>query len=853
MTANLQTTASSPDVLPDDLPAADLSENARIVLARRYLKKDEKGRPTEEPEQMFWRVARVIAQEDAKYGASDGAVDALAREFYRLMTQRLFEPNSPTLMNAGRPLGQLSACFVLPVEDALSNGKNGIYDTLRAMALVHQSGGGTGFAFSRLRPADDVVKSTMGVASGPVSFMKLYDASTEVVKQGGTRRGANMGILRVDHPDIREFITCKLDVTQVTNFNISVAVTDAFMEAVKKGEKYDLISPRNGEVIGQEDAREIFDIIVHGAWASGEPGVFFIDKANQFNPVPRLGTYEATNPCGEQPLLPYDVCNLGSVNVGAFALTDAPAAAPWREKIDWEALRHVVHVSTHFLDNVIDANNYPLPEIAELGQRIRRIGLGVMGYADLLVRIGVPYDSEEGIEVGGELMAFVDEEAKKKSERLAEVRGVFPEWEESIWGTDPTWSTDAHGYRIRPVRRLRNCNVTTVAPTGTISIFADCSGGIEPLFAVAFMRNQAGVLMPDVNKDFIAIAQKQGWYSDELMERIAGEGHIHFPEVPTEVQRVFVTAHDVTPEWHIQTQATFQRHVDSAISKTCNFPREATEEHVRKIYLMAHEMGCKGVTVYRDASRPQQVLSTGKTAQEVKGAGEGVGAVRVLEARAAELESKIADEREHRHRLQHHIEILEARLADADASRQRRHKRTRPATLRGMTRRMPSPLGDLYVTVNEDDQGRPFEVFATLGKAGGAAMADVEAIGRLISLALRSGIPMSDLIAQLRGISCDRAVGFGPNKVLSVPDAIGQVLAMHEAEKAGIQQDLLSGVRPAHTAPSPITTTGARQQGAPSGYDPGESFIGTCPECHSGLQYMEGCVKCLSCGYSECG
>lgn len=854
MTPNLQNTASSPDVLPDDLPAADLSENARIVLARRYLKKDEKGRPVEEPEQMFWRVARVIAQEDAKYGASEGAVDALAREFYRLMTKRLFEPNSPTLMNAGRPLGQLSACFVLPVEDALANGKDGIYDTLRSMALVHQSGGGTGFAFSRLRPSNDVVKSTMGVASGPVSFMRLYDASTEVVKQGGTRRGANMGILRVDHPDIREFVTCKLDVTQITNFNISVAVTDAFMEAVKNGEKYDLISPRSGEVVGQEDAREIFDIIVHGAWATGEPGVFFIDKANHYNPVPRLGSYEATNPCGEQPLLPYDVCNLGSVNVGLFAIEDAPTNVPWQQKIDWDGLRQTVQLSTHFLDNVIDANNYPLPEIHELAQNIRRIGLGLMGYADLLVRIGVPYNSEEGIQVGNELMRFIDEESKRASERLADIRGVFPEWETSIWGPDATAARDVNGERIRPVRKLRNCNVTTVAPTGTISIFADCSGGIEPLFAIAFMRNQAGVLMPDVNKDFVRIAKKGGWYSEDLMERIAKEGHIHFDEVPAEVQRVFVTAHDVTPEWHIRTQAAFQEYVDSAISKTCNFPREATEEHVRRIYLMAYELKCKGVTVYRDASRPMQVLSTGKTAQDVAGKGEPAGSAKA-DARISDLEAQLADEREQNHRLEQQVEQLQARLAEAEASRQRRHKRTRPAALRGTTRRMPSPLGDLYVTVNEDDQGRPFEVFATLGKAGGAAMADVEAIGRLISLGLRSGIPMQELMLQLRGISCDRAVGFGPNKVLSVPDAIGQVLALHEAEKQGIQQDLLSGL-PVTPSAAPAAAPGAaapQSAAAFGGYDPGETFIGTCPECHSGLQYMEGCVKCLSCGYSECG
>jgi ribonucleoside-diphosphate reductase alpha chain len=660
-----------------------------------------------------------------------------------------------------------------------------------------------------------------------------------------------MGILRVDHPDIREFIICKLDVTQVTNFNISVAITDAFMEAVKSGAQYDLISPRNGEVVGQEDAREIFDIIVHGAWATGEPGVFFVDKANDYNPVPHLGDYEATNPCGEQPLLPYDVCNLGSVNVGAFAYVDAPADATWRDRIDWEALRHTVHLSTHFLDNVIDANNYPLDEIRDLAQRIRRIGLGVMGYADLLVRIGVTYNSEQGIEVGNQLIAFVDDEAKKASERLAESRGVFPEWHESIWGPDETCARNDRGERIRPLRKLRNCNVTTVAPTGTISIFADCSGGIEPLFAVAFMRNQAGVLMPDVNKDFVAVAKRQGWYSDDLMKRIAAEGHIHFDEVAPDAQRVFVTAHDVSPEWHIRTQAAFQQYVDSAISKTCNFPREATEEQVRKIYLMAYDLNCKGVTVYRDASRPQQVLSTGKTAQEVTGA--GVAAAAVADSRALELEGQIADEREQRHRLQHQLEEYEKRLAEAEASRQRRYKRNRPATLRGLTRRMPSPLGDLYVTVNEDEQGRPFEVFATLGKAGGAAMADAEAIGRLISLALRSGIAIQEVIQQLIGISCDRAVGYGPNKVLSVPDAIAQALQQHEAEKQGIQQDLLAGIRAVPVPQSVLPGSGGQAQLGFGGYDPAATFIGTCPECHSGLQYMEGCVKCLSCGYSECG
>ncbi|HEY8484650.1 MAG TPA: vitamin B12-dependent ribonucleotide reductase [Longimicrobiales bacterium] len=836
--------AKSPSVLedleklPEDLPPATLSDNARIILARRYLKKDETGQPVEEPEHMFWRVARVIAAEDAKYGASEGAVEALAREFYRLMTTGLFEPNSPTLMNAGRPLGQLSACFVLPVEDALSNDRDGIYDTLRAMALVHQSGGGTGFSFSRLRPKGDVVRSTMGVASGPVSFMRLYDASTDVVKQGGTRRGANMGILRVDHPDIREFITCKNDVTQITNFNISVAVTDAFMEALKRGEKYPLRNPRTGEVVGYEDAREIFDLIVEGAWATGEPGVFFIDRANAYNPVPKLGSYEATNPCGEQPLLPYDVCNLGSINVGAFAKLDVPADRPVDERIDWDGLRQVIHLATHFLDNVIDANNYPLPQIHELAHKIRRIGLGIMGWADLLVRVGIPYNSEEAIALARRLMRFVDEEAKRASEKLAEQRGVFPAWEESIWGPDETCARDPQGNRIRPMRRLRNCNVTTVAPTGTISIIADCSGGIEPLFAVAFMRNQAGVLMPDVNKDFVRIARQQGWYSEALMKRIAEEGHIHFDEVPAEVQRVFVTAHDVSPEWHIRMQAAFQEYVDSAISKTCNFPHEATKEDVRKIYLMAYELGCKGVTVYRDGSRPMQVLSTGKTAKEV--------ASRAV----SDLEAQLADARETNHRLQQQIEELKRQLEEAEARLQkRRTKRTRPAVLRGTTRRLPSPLGDLYVTINEDDHGRPFEVFITLGKAGGAAMADVEAIGRLISLALRSGIPISEIYSQLRGISCDRAVGVGPNKVLSVPDAIAQAIAQHEREKAGIQQELPIAQAVARPVAPQIQPQIHFDFG---GYDPGETFLGTCPECASELRFMEGCVKCEVCGYSEC-
>src|SRR5216110_2218095 len=731
----------------------------------------------------------------------------------------------PAFISVGL-LGQLSACFVLPVEDALSNGQSGIYDTLRSMALVHQSGGGTGFSFSRLRPKNDVVRSTMGVASGPVSFMKLYDASTDVVKQGGTRRGANMGILRVDHPDILEFITCKDDLTQVTNFNISVAVTDAFMRAVEEGTSYDLIHPRRGAVVGQLDAREVFRKIVHGAWKTGEPGVYFIDRANHYNPVPRLGSYEATNPCGEQPLLPYDVCNLGSINVGGFARDG---------DVDWERLRTVVHLCTHFLDNVIDANRYPLAEIDDLAKRIRRIGLGVMGWADLLVRLGIPYNSDEGVALGRRVMEFVDEEAKVASEKLAEQRGVFAEWERSIWGPDATCARNARGERIRPMRRLRNCNLTTVAPTGTISIIAGCSSGIEPLFAVAFMRNQAGVVMPDVNEDFVAIARREGWYSEDLMKQIAEAGHIHFDAVPEKWQRVFVTAHDVTPEWHIQMQGAFQEFTDSAISKTCNFANNATEQYVEQIYRYAFQLGCKGVTVYRDGARENQVLSTGSTAKKVQEAAAPVEAL----SRIAELETE--------------LHLTKERLHDVEAENlQRRAKRSRPDLLKGSTRRVESPLGTMYVTITEDDKGQPFEVFMSLGKAGGALMADVEAVGRLISLALRSGVPLPEIYRQLRGISSDRAVGLGPNKVMSVPDAIGIAIEKWMQEKQGVQQELgMSGGTPA-PMPSEVVP-GSSGDALLSTRRPEQDFIGACPDCGSQLAFIEGCAKCHVCGFSECG
>jgi len=829
--------------LPSKSPAgpAALSQNARTVLEKRYLVKDASGKPTETPEDMFWRVATVVAEADRRYGASEGAVTEVATEFYRLMTERRFEPNSPTLMNAGRPLGQLSACFVLPVEDALSNGRNGIYDTLRSMALIHQSGGGTGFSFSRLRPKGSMVRSTTGVASGPVSFMRLYDASTDAVKQGGTRRGANMGILRVDHPDIMEFITCKEDLTQVTNFNISVAVTDKFMQAVKAGTAYDLVDPATKQVVGQLDAQMVWNRMIDGAWRTGEPGCFFIDEANRYNPVPHLGSYEATNPCGEQPLLAYDVCNLGSVNVGYYVRDG---------QMDWSAFASDIALSTHFLDNIIDVNKYPLPEIDALSKRIRRIGLGVMGFADALVRLGIAYDSPEGVEFGRKIMQFVDVESKQESERLANARGAFPEWARSIWGPDETCARDSEGNRIRPMQLLRNCNVTTVAPTGTISIIAGCSSGLEPLFAVAFMRNQAGVMMPDVNEDFVAIARREGWYSEPLMERIAREGRVDFPEVPERWQRVFVTANAIAPEWHMRMQAAFQEHCDSAISKTTNFAHTATASDVRAIYELAYDMKCKGVTVYRDGSRDNQVLSTGAT-EKAKSERDGAPTDK---REVAELKGTMAE-------LEAEIERLKKALYDSEAENlQRRQKRSRPDKLRGTSIRKETPLGTMFVHITEDDRGQPFEVFINLGKAGGSAMADAEAMGRLISLALRSGIPLMEIHKQLRGISSDRAVGLGPNKVLSVPDAIGIALYdWYQEKQLGIQQELLRDTR-GLSAAAPVreevtvarSTPGGEQ--VQLGFDnAAESFIGTCPDCGSQLEYAEGCVKCHVCGFSECG
>ena len=754
----------------------DLTENAVAVLKKRYLKKNEKGEPVEEPIDMFERVAGNIAEGEFRFkeGEEARALYEESRErFLQMMLSRKFMPNSPTLMNAGRELQQLSACFVLPVEDSI----DGIYNTLKHQAIIHKSGGGTGFGFSRLRPKNDLVKSTMGVSSGPVSFMAIYDASTDKIKQGGTRRGANMGILRVDHPDIEEFISCKNDNNQVNNFNISVAVTDAFMEAVEEDADFDLINPRDGEVARTVRARELFAKIVEGAWLNGEPGVVFIDKINDDNPTPQF-PIESTNPCSEAHLPPYDSCNLGSINLERF----------YREEtgdVDWEELREVVHTAIRFLDNVIEMNNYPLPQIDEMSRGNRRIGLGVMGFADLLIKLGITYDSEEGLAFAERMMKFVDDEAWEESHSLAEERGLMPHYEGS--------RHEARGDRVR------NATVTTIAPTGTISMIAGCSGGIEPLFAVAFMRRQADMELPDVNPEFVTLARERGFYSEALMKKVAEHGSVRdILEVPEDVRRVWVTSHDITPEWHVRMQAAFQKYTSMGISKTINLPSEATPKDVEDAYMLAYSLNCKGIAVYRDGSRDAQVLSTGKT--------EKPGEKPTMTA--ASPEAPTAPPVSPPEQGQRFSSLAEARNG-------------RPRTLSGVTKKIQTGHGPLYVTMNDDEFG-PRECFVILGKPGGTAAAFSDALGRMISLAMTHGASPDEVVHQLRGIQDGHPAGVGPNAVLSVPDGVAKAMAEHYLVDGGVIE----------TRELPI--------------------IGACPDCGSGLTRQEGCVVCHSCGYSKC-
>jgi ribonucleoside-diphosphate reductase alpha chain len=564
------------------------SANALTVLKRRYLRRDGEGRTFETPDEMLRRVAHAVASAEARYGSP---VEAAEARFYDAMARLELVPNSPTLMNAGREHGQLAACFVLPVEDSLPQ----IFNAVKWAAMIQQTGGGTGFAFSRLRPAGDQVATTQGVASGPVSFIEVFNTATDAIRQGGVRRGANMGILRVDHPDVLEFVSAKADPARLRNFNLSVAITDEFMRAVDEGRDYALMNPRSQREVRRLDARKVWRLVAQLAWRSGEPGVIFIDRINARNPTPQIGEMESTNPCGELPLLPFEACNLASIDCGKLVSGD---------HFDWERLRERIHLGVRFLDDVIDANSYPLPQIAEITQRNRKIGLGVMGFADALIRMGVPYDSARAVAIGEELATFLDVESRAASAELARERGPFANWQGSRWqkeGSPP----------------LRNATTTTIAPTGTISILAGCSGGVEPLYAVSFVRQILdGERLVDVHPLFVDRARREGFWSEALMAEVAACGSVvGLTKVPESVQRLFVTAYDIAPEWHVRMQAAFQKHGHNAVSKTINFPKSATVEDVERAYRLAYELGCKGVTVYRDGSREEQVLSFGEEAQ----------------------------------------------------------------------------------------------------------------------------------------------------------------------------------------------------------------------------------------------
>lgn len=718
-----------------------LSENAEVVIKKRYLKKDNSGDIKETIEDLFTRVAKSIAGADAIFD-SGADVDKTEKKFLKMLSDMWFLPNSPTLMNAGRRLGQLAACFVLPVEDSMES----IFETLKHTAMIHKSGGGTGFSFSRIRPAKDVVLSTAGVSSGPLSFMAVFDGATETVKQGGTRRGANMGVLRVDHPDIEAFIMSKNDHDRLNNFNISVALTDVFMEALKNNADYDLINPRTGKVSRRVSASKIFETIVDSAWQTGEPGIIFIDSINRNNPTPVLGDFEATNPCGEQPLLPYESCTLGSINLSKMITNN---------QLNLKRLKKTVFDAVHFLDNVIEVNKYPLTSIEETTKKTRKIGLGVMGFADMLLKMGIAYDSDEAVSQAEKVMSIISQESKNASAALAKKRGNFPAYKKSIFDNVST-------------PYMRNATTTTIAPTGTISIIAGTSGGIEPVFAVSHERHVLdGKSLYEMHPLFVKIAKKEKFYSKALASEIASIGSLqHIDKVPDHIKKLFKISHDISPDWHVKIQAVFQKYTDNAVSKTVNFPADATKEDVEKVYLLAHSHGCKGVTIYRYGSRDRQVLNIG---------------------RGKEKPDKILP-------------------------------RPRPERTRGLTERISTGCGKLYVTVNYDREGM-CEVFSQMGKTGGCASSQIEASGRLISLALRSGVKVDAIIKQLIGIRCPQSAWQNGKQVLSCPDAIAQILN-HITDSNFVEEN--------------------------------KTMMGVCPECSSVLSHEEGCLVCHSCGFSRC-
>ncbi len=779
--------------VPTDIVHEPWTKQAIKVLEERYFLKDADGKPIETVEQMCWRVAWELASGEAKQGKTRQEVIDQARVFYGLMLSRKFLPNSPTLANAGKHNHlQYSACYVLPVEDTIE----GIFDGVKYQALIHKSGGGTGFSFSRLRQKGARVQSTMGVASGPVSFMKIYNEATQQIKQGGMRRGANMGILRVDHPDILEFIHCKDDGSGISNFNISVTITDKFMDALEKGGEYDLIDPHTKQSVGKLPARDVWNEIAESAWKTGDPGLVFIDRINQSsaNPIRKEGwEVESTNPCGEQPLYPFDACNLGSIFLNYFVKDG---------KVDWNGIAEATRTAVRLLDDVIEMNPFPMPQIEDTVRNIRRIGLGIGGWADMLVELGIPYDSEEALSLAEQIMKLINEEGHKESALLAKERGAFPLCKFSIYKDTP----------------IRNATVTTIAPTGTIGIFAATSGGCEPLFAIAYQHivKSENRTLTFVNPLFEKIAKERGFYSQELMDKVAEHGTVRdIDEIPADVRAAFGTAHEITPEWHVRMQAAFQKYTDNGVSKTINLPNEASVDDIKKSYMLAWETGCRGITVFRDGCKNEQVLNLGTSKKE-----------KTVEAAPVQSQPAV---------------IM-----------------PRPVKVEGATYKIETPLGHAFVTINQDSEGNPFEVFVTIGKAGSEVAAMAEALGRLISTNLRFGNHMParerarEIVEQLQGIGGGRSVGFGPNRVRSLPDAVARALSMHYGFfTVQDASETLAGA----SAPAQLTLD-AQEAPVLNGHAQMPMFkrkMDICPKCgEAAFVFEEGCKKCYSCGYSEC-
>ena len=856
--------------MPKGLPNVELTDNARQVLIRRYVRRGDDGSPAETVEEMFWRVAYHIAKVEEQWGTD---VMALAAEFYTLLTSRKFFPNSPTFTGAGTPLGQLAACFVLPISDDMGRDPAGIFQTLRDAALIQQTGGGNGFSFSRLRPQGSLVKSSAGQATGPIGFLKVYDHAFGEIAQGGTRRGANMGVLRVDHPDVEEFISCKTNENAITNFNISVGITDAFMEAVRNDAEWELRFPdikspdyrrfkgtlEQAEKDGipvrtykKVNARELFNTIVQQAHHNGEPGMLFLDAANRENPVPHLYPLEATNPCGEQWLGPYENCCLGSVNLAEHCGPDG--------KVDWEELEHSVALSTRFLDDVVEANAYvpAVPQLKEAAHRARRIGLGIMGLSDLMYHKGVRYGSTEGQEFGAQVMEFVRFHAMLTSVKMAEVRGPFPAIEGSIYDrnemrwTPPRSIVDFTMDWERPTvdwnlvdmgiheHGIRNAAQTTVAPTGTIATVAGCEGyGCEPVFALAYIRhvndNGKDLQLTYASPRFEQALRKTGLGEEklqEIVERVMAEGSCQgISEVPEHIRQTFVVSADITAEEHVRMQAALQAFVDNSLSKTVNFPEDATVEDVARAYMLAWELGCKGITVYVTGSRDKVVLETKATLEKKQPAGDSMP---VVEAPAPLYETMDDDDQE----------VIWSES-----------KKPRPRSLHGETFNVETPLGKAFITINENGGEQPFEVFINTAKAGSETAAVSEAIGRLISYVLRLASPISprdrllEIVRQLTGIGGGRSLGFGPNRVRSLPDGVGQVLAeyLHGKDWKRVE-----------TEEPESDGNGGNGHQNPYNQDPPQASpqhkIGDlCPECgEAAVVNEEGCRKCYACGYSEC-